>query len=292
MNTQTIAMAYWLQDKSSLPWQQRVNLFRHGLQYDLDFLRAHMCLEELKPIEDEILFAHGQGVRFLLLTDLAFPQAIAILQDPPLVLSYKGNWPGHIQDCLSVVGSRSPCSESLEWLDVHLTQFIRKTKVPIISGGAHGIDRKAHLVSLRQKNTTLNFLPSGILNPYPRNWLFEEKEFLMNQGVFVSEFLPKVAVAKHHFVRRNRLISGIASAVLILDAGIRSGTYLTARIAAEQNVPLFILPGHPMDPRFEGSLRMISEGAAFVRDSTDLLQYFQAECSVPRTGFQNLAARQ
>lgn len=244
-----------------------------------------------REVCEEVERARERGVSFVCLGEPDYPARFYDIDDPPLVLAYRGDLrAATARDGLAVVGGRNPGSESLEWLEVHLGDFVRRAGAPVISGGAFGIDRKAHFVAIKQQAPTICFLPSGIVAPYPAVWALEETDFLASGGVLVSEFLPNTAVARWHFVRRNRLISAIARAVFVVDAGRRSGTLLTARIALDQGRPICVLPGHPLDPRAHGSLDLLREGAPFVRHSWDLLEFFKAECPGPALPLLELAS--
>lgn len=277
MNNSHIAVAYWIQEYSKLHWPDRI---RSWIQFIEEGQPPHgFRLDDprLSEIHKQIDLAWAQGIRFVHLLESRFPEPLQRIEDPPLVLSLLGSDADTKLRSLAVVGSRQPSQDSLNWLDRQLGQFIERCSAPIISGGAYGVDRKAHLVSLRYGNPTMNFQPSGLLQLYPRFWAEEREEFIGRGGVFVSEFLPNTPVARHHFVRRNRLISGRADAVLIVDASLRSGTMLTAQIALDQGKELFVLPGHPNDPRASGSLQLIRDGVTFVRDSCELFEFFKAE---------------
>jgi DNA processing protein len=277
MDLKMISMAYWIQEHSRRPWRERIQSFIRYQETGEPPFGFDLSDARLLELDRQIDKSLQQGVQFVYLFGDDYPESLSTIEDPPLVLSYRGNWPQSAKPALAVVGGRQPCSDSIRWLDVHLSRFIQATGATIISGGAYGIDRKAHLVSLLCQTSTLNFQPCGILRPYPQFWREEWDEFIYRGGVFVSEFLPEMPVSRHHFVRRNRLISGMASSVLIVGAGARSGTLLTAELALTQGKSLFVLPGHPMDPRFEGSLRLLSEGGTFVRDYLDLVGYFKVE---------------
>lgn len=236
--------------------------------------------QTFEQVREEVERALEHGAAFVCLGEADYPARFYDIDDPPLVLAYRGDLRmASGRTGLAVVGGRNPSTESLEWLEIHLGDFARRERAPIISGGAYGIDRKSHFVAIKQGAPTICFLPSGIMAPYPAVWALEQAEFLANGGVLVSEFLPTASVARWHFVRRNRLISGIARAVLVVDAGRRSGTLLTAKIALEQGRPLCVLPGHPLDPRAHGSLDLLRDGAPFVRHSSDLVEFFKEECS-------------
>lgn len=278
-----IKIAYALQEMSGLPWKSRLRLFQN-MDTHYDWIERQVLSPLDEGLDRSLLLALDRGVQFVCIGDDFYPSSLLEIENPPLVLSVMGSPLVLSKMHLAVVGSRNPSLQSMEWLSAHLGEFVRKKVGSIVSGGAYGIDRKAHSVCVLNGGETLNFLPSGILNPYPSIWRQEKLDFIRAGGVFVSEFLPQQQVDRKNFSRRNRLICGISQATLIVDAGARSGTLLTARLAIEQSRPIFILPGHPADPRVAGSIELMMEGAPFVRDSLDLIEYFKAECTRGRGG--------
>ncbi|MBX3033202.1 MAG: DNA-protecting protein DprA [Bdellovibrionaceae bacterium] len=217
------------------------------------------------------------GVHALTPADANYPSCFWRSSDPPLTLSVRGSLEVFHRPALSVVGSREPSVDSLQWLERELAVFCRNTGAVIASGGARGIDQKAHSVALRSSSPTLVFLPSGILRPYPADlekWWPAVRD---GGGALVSEYPPFMPMRKPHFHQRNRLIAAAGCAVLIIEARQRSGTLITAARAAEIGRPLLVLPGHPLDSRFSGSLQLLFDGATLLRDGEDLTILWQSE---------------
>lgn len=217
------------------------------------------------------------GVLFTYPTHVYFPVAFRNLIRPPLLLSFKGSpvWLSH--DFLSVVGSRNPSSSSVQWMEVHLSEILRTHNIGLASGGAHGIDQKAHLLCLFSKKPTIVFSPSGVSELYPKTLCFFAEQILEQGGAVISEYSPNEKMQKGFFVQRNRLIAGISKAVLLVEAGRRSGTLITANYAIEQNKPLWVVPSHPFDTKSLGGLDLLQEGATMVRDAEDLNLFIDTE---------------
>jgi DNA processing protein len=155
--------------------------------------------------------------------------------------------------------------------------FFEKQVCYSVSGGARGIDQKAHSLSLLAETPTVAFLPSGMNALYPRQFSDWIKPIVQQGGAVISEYEDEQEMQKHHFLQRNRLISALAEATLIIEAGLKSGTLLTAKQSVEQSRPVWVLPGHPLDSGFKGSVNLICEGATPVRDAQDLSVLFDSE---------------
>ncbi len=233
--------------------------------------------KEKNEIKFEIDKQRQLGVLFTYPTHIHYPPAFANLVKPPLLLSFKGSpvWLNH--DFLSVVGSRNPSSSSIQWMEVHLSQILRTHNIGLASGGAHGIDQKAHLLCLFNKRPTIVFAPSGVSELYPKTLSFFAEQILEQGGAIISEYSPTEKMQKGFFVQRNRLISGISKAVLLVEAGRRSGTMITANYAIEQSKPLWVIPSHPFDTKSLGGLDLLQEGATMVRDAEDLNLFIGTE---------------
>jgi DNA processing protein len=199
------------------------------------------------------------------------------MEDPPLTLSFLGHASWREEKNLSVVGSREPCFESTQWMEKEFSEFCEKSKTSIISGGARGIDQKAHAIALRHHLSTVVVLPSGLASMYPdslREWV---SPILDKGGCFLSEYSYEQKMHKHLFHHRNRLIAALGKATLLIEARRRSGTLITAHQALQLGRPVWVVPGHPLDVHFGGSLDLLTEGAALVRDAEDLFMYFKSE---------------
>jgi DNA processing protein len=192
------------------------------------------------------------------------------LETPPKFLSYIGAPAWKNNRCVAVVGSREPSRDSLAWMETHLSEFIRKTQTVTVSGGARGIDQKAHLISLRAKHPTIVFLPSGLGNPYPQEWREWQSEVLASGGAVVSTYLPMQQIRRRHFEERNRLIAALGVFTFVVEARRKSGSSMTARLAREINRAVCCLPGSPTDPRCAGTVDLLFEGGQPIRDAHDL----------------------
>jgi DNA processing protein len=208
---------------------------------------------------------------------LFYPFSFLSLADAPFILHMEGSpiWLGAAG--LSVVGSREPSQQSLQWLEENLGSFLEKNSVFTVSGGARGVDQRVHRISLRKQMPTVAFLPAGLSRLYPESLLEIRDSLLKCGGAFLSEFDPDQRMAKHHFIQRNRLIAALGEVTLVVEARRRSGTLLTARAAVEQGKALLILPTHPLDRQGQGGLDLLCEGATPVRDETDLTLFFRSE---------------
>lgn len=219
--------------------------------------------------------------------DVDFPTALSELEELPYLLRVEGGAIWKNLDGLAVVGSREPRSVSLLWMEVHLKRFMQQNPCYISSGGARGIDQKAHSLAIETKTPTLVFLPSGLDKVYPANMNGIKQEIIDQGGAFISEYQSDQEIRKFHFVQRNRLISGIARATLIIEAHKKSGTMITAKEAVEQHRPVWVLPGHPLDSAMEGNNDLLISGATPVVGAQDLNCLFESE-TLSKNSFQVL----
>lgn len=250
-----------------------------SLKEDLpELFCALQCHQELfKRHCEESAKLHESGVACVIYGEAAYPSSCYWMADPPLTLSYEGTPAWRYRRALSVVGSREPAAESLSWMEKEFAIFCESVDVCIVSGGARGVDQKAHSLALRKSRPTVVVLPSGLGEMYPAS-LQEWKEAVLGQGgCFLSEYSYQQRMHKNLFHHRNRLIAGLGVGTLLVEARRRSGTLITAQQAAQLARPVWVVPGHPHDPHFQGSLDLICDGAEVVRDAQDLLMFFKAE---------------
>jgi DNA processing protein len=192
------------------------------------------------------------------------------IRNCPQFLSCLGEVCWNSRHLVSVIGSREPSSAALAWMDLHLSEFLKSNDVVLVSGGARGVDQKAHFLALRAQKPTVVFLPSGLAQPYPAEWKSWHKEVVRSGGALISTFSPFQGVRKHHFEQRNQLIAAIGQLLLVVEARRRSGSSMTARLAKEINRTICCLPGSPMDSRCFGNLDLLFDGALPIRDASDL----------------------
>lgn len=226
------------------------------------------CLSDAKQV---LQWCQDQGVQVLYPGHSDYPAEFFSLEDPPLFLSCRGPaaWKGRL--CLSVVGSRDPSPQALDWMELYLMRYLKRNRmISTVSGGARGVDQKAHAISLRAQLPTVVFLPSGLAKPFPSEMRDWQSEILSVGGCLISEFAPTQDVRKHHFVKRNRMIAALSRVLFIVEARRRSGSTLTARLAREHSRTLCVLPGFPSDPRMAGTVDLLFDGAFPIRDDHDL----------------------
>jgi DNA processing protein len=203
------------------------------------------------------------------LVDEAYPPLLRHIIDPPLVLHYRGDLSLLARPGLAIVGSRRASPYAINVAEL-LARQLSPAGLSIISGLALGIDCAAHTAALDAGGATVGVLGTGIDVVYPRG---NRKLFrrMTEQGLIVTEFPPGAPPRPEHFPIRNRIISGLAHGTVIVEATSRSGSLITARLAAEQGRDVFAVPGSIFSPGSEGTHRLIQYGAKLVHDADDVL---------------------
>jgi DNA processing protein len=193
--------------------------------------------------------------------DPGYPAALLSIEEPPPVLYGIGDASTLLRrDLVSVVGTRRPTAFGRD-LAARIAARLVDAGVVVVSGLAIGVDGAAHLAALETGGTTVAVAGSGIDRPGPaRHRRLAQR--IVAAGAIVSELAPGVRASKGTFPRRNRLISGLCRATLVVEAPARSGALITARHALEQGRQLLVAPGRPLDPRVAGNLALLRESPA------------------------------
>ncbi|MEO8409407.1 MAG: DNA-processing protein DprA [Propionivibrio sp.] len=215
-------------------------------------------------------WADGNDQHLLTLADTAYPQALLQIADPPTLLYVRGRLELLNRPVLAIVGSRHPTPQGLQNAERFAAAFA-EAGLTIVSGLALGIDAAAHRGALAAGGDTIAFIGTGIDRIYParnRDLALQIGE----RGTIVSEFPLGTPVMAANFPRRNRLISGIARGVLIVEAATESGSLITARLAAEQGREVFAIPGSIHSPQSRGCHKLIKQGAKLVETASDVLE--------------------
>lgn len=232
---------------------------------------------KIKLIDEQKRYQQQKGIETILWGEPEYPGGFYPLSDAPLLISVLGVPCWGSNHVFSVVGSRDPTLETRQWIEFHLSHFLKSTQFVVVSGGARGVDQLAHNAALRLGLPTMAILPSGLGRIYPLHFSEFAQDIAQSGGCVMSEYPHRMPMNKGHFHHRNRLIAAMGLGTLILQANLKSGTMITANHAAQLGQPVWVVPGHPMDERSAGSLKLISEGATMVRDALDLVMYCQAE---------------
>lgn len=203
------------------------------------------------------------------IVDDAYPQRLREIADPPLALHFRGDVSLLARDAIAVVGSRRASPYAINAAE-HLVRQLAPSGLAIVSGLARGIDSAAHQAALSCELPTVAVLGTGIDVVYPRSHarLFRR---IAERGLIVSEFAPGSPPKPEHFPIRNRVISGVTHGTVIVEATRRSGSLITARLAAEQGREVFAVPGSIFAAGSEGTHRLIQYGAKLVHDAADIL---------------------
>jgi DNA processing protein len=239
----------------------------------LGFASSPASREEAQGVVDRSV---REGVWAIPLGDRGYPPLLARIPDPPPVLFGRGRCPDPERPAVAVVGSRRASAYGIRQA-ASFASALASRGLPVISGGARGIDAEAHRAALRAvglPGMTVAVLGSGHARPYPP----EHRELLAAivdaGGAVVSEHPPWIEARPEFFPRRNRIVSGLSVGVLVVEAGLRSGAGITARLAVEdQNRMAWAIPGRIGDRGSEGTLRAIREGwVSCVTGPEDLLE--------------------
>ena len=221
--------------------------------------------------EREIDLARAKGARMLCFGSDAYPATLASIADAPPVLWCMGQRAPILRPVVALVGARNASSLGTRTARA-LAEGLGHEGYTVVSGLARGIDAAAHHGSL--KTGTIAVMAGGVDVIYPaENALLAAA--IADQGLRLSEQPMGMAPQARHFPPRNRIIAGLALAVVVVEAAEKSGSLITARDALEQGREIMAVPGHPVDGRAGGSNRLIREGATLVRHVEDVLEVLQ-----------------
>jgi DNA processing protein len=207
----------------------------------------------------------------LQIDDPHYPPLLREISRPPPVLFVCGNLDALILPQLAIVGSRNASAEGAETAG-SFAAHLAGTGFCITSGLAEGIDAAAHLGALQVPDgRTIAVCGTGPDTVYPRRHAGLARQIATSGGAIVSEFAPGTPVSRSNFPRRNRIISGLSTGVLVVEASVRSGALITARHAMEQGREVFAIPGSIHNPVARGCHQLIREGARLVETAADIV---------------------
>lgn len=202
-----------------------------------------------------------------------YPPALNLLSRPPLLFSVLGNPIWLKRRMLTVVGTRHPGRSSTRWMSFHLSSFLKRTGFSVVSGGARGVDQWAHQVSLGAGHGTLAVVPSGLLNLYPNSLGDMASQIVSEGGALVSMYPIRQSMRKFFFHQRNHLLAALGEATLVVEAGIKSGTLLTAKQCRDLQRDIYCLPFSPWEERGAGNnILAREEGVRIVSNEHDLIR--------------------
>ncbi len=221
--------------------------------------------------EEEWKKLEKAGVRLILADEPAFPHLLREIPWPPFGIYVLGNLPESKKPAVAIVGTRKATGDGIELARTFAVELSR-VGVVIVSGLAFGIDAASHKGCLEANGTTIAVLGNGLDSIYPASNEKLGKNIVASGGALISEYPLGMPSLPHHFIERNRLISGLSLGIVVIEAPKASGALATARFALEQNREVFVVPGPANHKNFYGSHQLIRSGAVLVTQSSEILE--------------------
>ncbi len=223
--------------------------------------------------EEDLKIAFRNNVSITCFLDEDYPSNFYSLDEPPLILSYWGKKNWQRKNLFSVVGSRKASRSTWIWMDTYFRKTLQDISAVCVSGAARGIDQWAHEQCLLEKTPSIAILPSGLNSVYPKNFINYIPEILEQGGSILSEYSLNQEIRKHHFLQRNRLIVSLSPCLFVPEAGLKSGSMMSAKLALWYGKEVACLPGSVLDSSFRGGNALLQSGADLILESEDLKDF-------------------
>lgn len=216
----------------------------------------------------EIDRTHALGGRYLILGEAEYPELLAEIDNPPPALICRGDVALAGRRCVGMVGARNASAAACRFARM-LVQDLGAEGAVVVSGLARGIDTAAHQGSIG--SGTIGVIASGIDIAFPpENAALQER--VAAEGLLLAEQPPGTQPLARHFPSRNRIIAGLSVGTVVVEAAPRSGSLITARLAAEAGRDVMAVPGSPLDPRAQGCNQLIRDGATLIQSAADIIE--------------------
>ena len=225
--------------------------------------------------------AEELGASFVVAGETGYPPLLYHIPGAPALLCVKGNLALAELQAVAIVGARNASAGGRRFAR-QLSAELSGEGYLVVSGLARGIDTAAHEAAPHGRTAAV--IAGGIDNIYPPENA-ELQKLIGKNGLLVTEMLPGTVPRAEHFPRRNRIISGISRAIIVVEAALRSGSLITARLAGEQGRDVFAVPGSPLDPRAEGTNQLIKDGATLLTSSAEVIESLRTEYTVSSNTF-------
>lgn len=236
-------------------------------------------------IEQEIDGVRAAGARYLFHDQPDYPELLSRLDSAPPIITCRGRLELASNPCVAMVGARSASAASVKLARSFAAQ-LAQAGFTVVSGLARGIDGAAHEGALNANGgSTIGVIASGIDIAYPPQHT-ELQERIAEEGLLIAEQPPGTEPRGRHFPSRNRIIAGLASGTLVVEAAPKSGSLITARLAAEAGREVMAIPGSPLDTRSHGCNQLIREGAILISDPADVIELLESFTGAPRSSYR------
>jgi len=243
------------------------------------------ALRTVADAEREISRVDKLGAKWLVLGQGLYPRLLAELEDAPPLLIAKGNLNLLDRQAVAIVGARNASAAACRFAR-GLAHDLGRQELVVVSGLARGIDSAAHDGAL--SSGTIGVIAGGIDIFYPPENQ-ERQKALCECGLVLAEMPPGTEPRARHFPYRNRIIAGMSSGTIVVEAAPRSGSLITARLAAEAGREVMAVPGSPLDPRAQGCNQLIRDGATLVQNAADVVEAirpFASQVRSPPSSFE------
>ena len=241
-------------------------------------------------VEREIAAVRKAGARYLFHDGPDYPALLAELESPPPILTVRGDTALLQRPSVAVVGARNASAAAVK-LSRDFAAALAGQGYAVVSGLARGIDAAAHrgaLAGMATGGGTVGVIASGIDITYPPENV-DLQEQVACEGLLIAEMPPGTEPLARHFPHRNRIIAGLATGTLVVEAAPKSGSLITARLAAEAGREVMAIPGSPLDSRSHGCNHLIREGAILVQRPEDVVELLTGFTGQPRSTFREHA---
>jgi DNA processing protein len=232
-------------------------------------------------IEREVAAVRRAGARYLFHDQPDYPALLSELDSAPPIVTCRGNLALASEPCVALVGARNASAAAVK-LAREFAAALAEAGFTVVSGLARGIDGAAHEGAFPR---TIGVIASGIDIAYPPQHV-DLQERIANEGFLIAEQPPGTEPRGRHFPSRNRIIAGLASGTLVVEAAPQSGSLITARLAGEAGREVMAIPGSPLDSRSLGCNQLIREGAVLVQMPQDVIELLESFTGAPRSRFR------
>lgn len=220
-------------------------------------------------VDEELAWQAQTHQQRLCYTDPDYPELLKHIDDPPPILYLEGQLTSLSLPMIAIVGSRHP-SHSGKQTAFHLAKTLAQAGLCIVSGLAYGVDAASHRGALAAQGTTLAILGTGLNSCYPKTHAALAHD-ITQTGALISEWPPHTPPCASNFPKRNRIITGLSHALVVVEAGLASGSLVSARLANEQGRTVMAVPGSIYHPQTQGCHQLIKQGAVLVENTADIL---------------------
>lgn len=234
-----------------------------------------------ETVEREVAATRAAGARYLFHDQPDYPALLGELDSAPPIVTCRGRLPLAAEPCVAIVGARNASAAAVK-LARDFAGSLAEAGFTVVSGLARGIDGAAHEGAFPQ---TIGVIASGIDIAYPPQHA-DLQERIAAEGLLIAEQPPGTEPRGRHFPSRNRIIAGLASGTLVVEAAPQSGSLITARLAGEAGREVMAIPGSPLDARAAGCNQLIREGAVLVQSPEEVAELLQSFTGAPRSRFR------